>query len=1321
MSQQNEIFVASDEEEFNQDNSGLEKSHQQSQKNQSYEQNNPSSSIQKNSILDEFDDENNDGEQNDQKNQVPNNNKSQQFQNKEVSQSQIQQQEENKQNNENVEKKIIKQRGHIGLNMHGHEFFIILLMGNLINQKINVKFHSELNILELECEDIRILQDEVQKIQKNLDKYGLFLIFNEKVDKELLNEIINRAKYMSDKRQEAYYIITKEEYRNLYKSMKDIHPELRQRFITLRETFGYFVYFICKKSKVDKFLENFQLYVLNDELGDPVFSKEKRILQEEKLIQKLENNEQASIVIPSQKDYYCSDQHNILDNITEAENSQMDITQTMNQTQINQVQKQEKIDQNISQQNNQIIDQENEKLFVIQQQKNEKSLKKSQKLQQEEQKIENQLRANIICDESQIIQDQNIENSGQIYQEDNFQEKKNISKEIELSREKENFNEEIQNEQSNILDQSNSIIDDSQLRKFMDPKVKESQFLLNDNSSFLDHTVQIQKQSDQQYQNGSFNFSIIDELNDQSDSLVIMEDNFFDQDETFYQVGKGKKVIRCSQKDYQKQVKKQQELIEQQEKDKKAYEEYQKKKKLKQQLYKQQRLEQENNQKILEVQTRQANKQTLEKLKQKQLQYKLEQEQIKRAKEFQENPDVQFTEVYSDNLDQSYPVIDPSHLQMSEKQQKKKYQQCQQKQKQQSYLQQQNKQSKEGMTIQELAKLDKAQKNKQFKGLNTLDETQYIQNIDLGNPSHSQQNDSNNENFYGNQGEDEYDDDEEEEEKYEKNEQISNLNQDYKYTVRQPKINPVDQSFICNNLYISANKAKKSQKQYKIYQQQKLQQSGVQILEQSIENDKSKDGQSSPNESQQSVSDYENNLVDSNGFKGGFGFNQPQQQQGGFNQPQQQQGGFNQPQQQLTRTQIICPGTLNEGESICSQNQQYWVKLNQDGNLNFYNNARQAPQDCLYCTNVDFSFNKAKHPVKLEMRNDGNVALIDSANFVYWETQTAQRGQAPYMITVLNEGDCVIYDSKNTTLWSFKEFSTRQKQQGGFNQPQQQGGFNQPQQQGGFNQPQQQMGFNQPQQQGGFNQPQQQGGFNQPQQQMGFNQPQQQGGFNQPQQQGGFNQPQQQGGFNQPQQQGGFNQPQQQGGFNQPQQQGGFNSAFDLPKQCRQCQKQGENPFYSEKLPMMVKRTKQVGNVLQGSACFDDFFGLDHQKEFHAPEISKITVYYTDRYIVGMESAFKATGKTLPGALNQSFKGFGVQSAVLEFGFATHIEEVTGSYDDFGLTSLKITTKKGSIDVGNKNIGTQFKNLLPFGIHTAVGFGGSFNNQAMQSIYLLYK
>lgn len=42
----------------------------------------------------------------------------------------------------------------------------------------------------------------------------------------------------------------------------------------------------------------------------------------------------------------------------------------------------------------------------------------------------------------------------------------------------------------------------------------------------------------------------------------------------------------------------------------------------------------------------------------------------------------------------------------------------------------------------------------------------------------------------------------------------------------------------------------------------------------------------------------------------------------------------------------------------------------------------------------------------------------------------------------------------------------------------------------------------------------------------------------------------------------------------------------------------------------------------------------------------------------------------------------------MEFGFAEHIKEISGSFDNIGFTSLKISTREASIDVGNKNIGT---------------------------------
>jgi len=60
---------------------------------------------------------------------------------------------------------------------------------------------------------------------------------------------------------------------------------------------------------------------------------------------------------------------------------------------------------------------------------------------------------------------------------------------------------------------------------------------------------------------------------------------------------------------------------------------------------------------------------------------------------------------------------------------------------------------------------------------------------------------------------------------------------------------------------------------------------------------------------------------------------------------------------------------------------------------------------------------------------------------------------------------------------------------------------------------------------------------------------------------------------------------------------------------------------------MMIKRTKTVGNSSFNSHCFDDFFGLSLNKEFHTPELDEITVYHTNTHVVGIESRFKCMGK----------------------------------------------------------------------------------------------
>jgi len=56
---------------------------------------------------------------------------------------------------------------------------------------------------------------------------------------------------------------------------------------------------------------------------------------------------------------------------------------------------------------------------------------------------------------------------------------------------------------------------------------------------------------------------------------------------------------------------------------------------------------------------------------------------------------------------------------------------------------------------------------------------------------------------------------------------------------------------------------------------------------------------------------------------------------------------------------------------------------------------------------------------KLAVQGDGNVVLSDIASgHVYWTTNTAGKGSAPYRLTMQSDGNLVLVDSTSATLWS---------------------------------------------------------------------------------------------------------------------------------------------------------------------------------------------------------------------------------------------------------------------------------------------------------------
>jgi hypothetical protein len=56
---------------------------------------------------------------------------------------------------------------------------------------------------------------------------------------------------------------------------------------------------------------------------------------------------------------------------------------------------------------------------------------------------------------------------------------------------------------------------------------------------------------------------------------------------------------------------------------------------------------------------------------------------------------------------------------------------------------------------------------------------------------------------------------------------------------------------------------------------------------------------------------------------------------------------------------------------------------------------------------------------KLVVQNDGNAVYSDvNTGKIFWSTNTAGKGTAPYRLTMQNDGNLVLSDSKSSTLWS---------------------------------------------------------------------------------------------------------------------------------------------------------------------------------------------------------------------------------------------------------------------------------------------------------------
>jgi len=107
-------------------------------------------------------------------------------------------------------------------------------------------------------------------------------------------------------------------------------------------------------------------------------------------------------------------------------------------------------------------------------------------------------------------------------------------------------------------------------------------------------------------------------------------------------------------------------------------------------------------------------------------------------------------------------------------------------------------------------------------------------------------------------------------------------------------------------------------------------------------------------------------------------------------------------------------GTLTNDQILLSKNQNYYVKMQSDGNFVLYSNGSTNGKGSDNAIWASGSNGKGKGPYRLEVQSSGYLVLYDSNNVSLWVNYTSSGiGVAPFLLVVQNNGDLQTLDSSN--------------------------------------------------------------------------------------------------------------------------------------------------------------------------------------------------------------------------------------------------------------------------------------------------------------------
>jgi len=106
---------------------------------------------------------------------------------------------------------------------------------------------------------------------------------------------------------------------------------------------------------------------------------------------------------------------------------------------------------------------------------------------------------------------------------------------------------------------------------------------------------------------------------------------------------------------------------------------------------------------------------------------------------------------------------------------------------------------------------------------------------------------------------------------------------------------------------------------------------------------------------------------------------------------------------------------LKQKKYIVSRNKEYYLTMQEDGNLVIYNSREFVASNAVWASGTN---GQGEAPFTFRVQDDGNAVVYDKENNPTWATGTHGQGQGPYCVVVSNEGKLCVYDTNDEQLWS---------------------------------------------------------------------------------------------------------------------------------------------------------------------------------------------------------------------------------------------------------------------------------------------------------------